>query len=96
MPKSLERKEMETDRPNVTETPHTVDAGYFQYETDMFRHQREITDQSKQRRWLYNQANLKLGLLKNTALQVIVQSYNKESVTDLATGKNKPAQVLVI
>lgn len=89
MPKSLEREEMETDRPNVTETPHTVDAGHFQYETDMFRHQREITDQSKQRRWLFNQANLKLGLLKNTALQVIVQSYNKESVTDLATNQKQ-------
>ncbi len=89
MPKSLERKEMETDRPNVTETPHTVDAGHFQYETDMFRHQRENTEESKQRRWLYNQANLKLGLLKNTALQVIVQSYNKESVTDLATGQKQ-------
>jgi hypothetical protein len=89
MPKSLERKQMETDRPNVTETPHTVDAGHFQYETDMFRHQREITTESKQRRWLFNQANLKLGLLKNTALQVIVQSYNKESVTDLATGQKQ-------
>ncbi len=89
MPKSLEREEMETDRPNVTETPHTVDAGHFQYETDIFRHQREITDQSKQRRWLYNQANLKLGLLKNTALQVIVQSYNNESITDLATNQKQ-------
>lgn len=87
MPKQLEREEMETDRPNVTETPHTVDAGHFQYEADVLRHQRQTTEESRQRRWLYNQANLKFGILKNTALQVIVQSYGKERSAELS-GKN--------
>ncbi|WP_345950685.1 MULTISPECIES: transporter [unclassified Mucilaginibacter] len=86
MPKQLEREEMETDRPNVTETPHTVDAGHFQYETDLVKLTRETTEESKQRRWLVNQANLKFGLLKNTALQVIVQSYGKETNTELIGG----------
>ncbi|MDT3402163.1 transporter [Mucilaginibacter terrae] len=84
MPKSLEREEMETDRPNVTETPHTVDAGHFQYETDIVRHQRQSTDDSKQRRWLYNQANLKIGLLKNTSLHLMVQSFAKERNVELS------------
>jgi hypothetical protein len=83
MPKQLEREEMETDRPNITETPHTVDAGHFQYEADLVKHSRELTEETRQRRWLINQANLKMGLLKNTDLQVIIQSYGRETVRQL-------------
>ncbi|UEG55198.1 transporter [Mucilaginibacter daejeonensis] len=78
IPRSLEREEMETDRPNVTETPHTVDAGHIQYETDLLRHQRQNTGESRERRWLYNQGDLKFGLLKNTSLHVMFQTFNSE------------------
>lgn len=91
MPKVLMREEMETDRPNVTETPHTVEPGHFQYETDLFKHSRETTEESKQRTWVYNKANLKFGLLKNTALQVIIGSYGKENSQELATGEKQSA-----
>ncbi|SEH88045.1 transporter [Epilithonimonas hominis] len=37
-------RDMETDRPDVTESPYTIDAGHFQYETDMVR---LIKDQSE-------------------------------------------------
>jgi len=91
LPKALMREEMETDRPNVTETPHTVEAGHFQYEADLFKFQRERTEDSREHSWLANQANLKLGLLKNTALQVIVQTYGKEINREITSGEKEAA-----
>lgn len=89
LPKSLMREEMETDRPNVTETPHTVEAGHFQYEADLFKFQRERTEDERQHSWLANQANLKLGILRNTALQIIVQTYGKEINHEIASGEKE-------
>jgi len=88
MPKRLFREEMETDRPNVTETPHTVEAGHLQYEADLFKFKNEKSEDSREHSWLVNQANLKLGLFTNTALQLIVQTYGTESNMAL-TGGNK-------
>jgi hypothetical protein len=85
MPKSLLREDMETDRPNVTETPYTIEAGHLQYEADIVNYERQRTSQSLQHTWLANQANLKLGLFKNTALQVKIQSYGIEASRDLTT-----------
>jgi len=89
LPKALMREEMETDRPNVTETPHTVEAGHFQYEADLFKFQRERSEDTRHHSWLANQANLKLGLLRNTALQLIIQTYGKEINHDIATGEKQ-------
>jgi hypothetical protein len=85
MPKSLLREDMETDRPNITETPYTIEAGHLQYEADFVNYEKQRSTQSLKRTWLVNQANLKFGLLKNTAVQVIIQSYGKEISEDLAT-----------
>ena len=30
-------RSFETDRPDATESPYTVDAGHFQFETDLFK-----------------------------------------------------------
>jgi len=89
VPHALMRKDMETDRPSITETPHTVDAGHFQYEADLYKNQRETSEDSRQRKWLVNQANLKFGIFKNTDFQVIVQSYGKETTRDLVTGQTQ-------
>jgi len=72
-----ELRDMETDRPDVTESPFTVDAGHFQYETDLFRLIREKSDLNKTSTLLINQANLKIGLTGSTALQVGFQSYGE-------------------
>jgi hypothetical protein len=89
LPESLLREDMETDRPNVTESPYTMEAGHFQYEADIFNFEKLRTDESVQRTWLINQANLKLGLFKNTALQLKIQSYGHQSSTDLASGEKQ-------
>ncbi|GAA3964911.1 hypothetical protein GCM10022246_17530 [Pedobacter ginsengiterrae] len=74
-------REMETDRPDVTESPITVDAGHLQYETDLFRLEREQSETALKRTYLYNQGNLKLGVTSSTAVQLVVQSfvYQRES-----------------
>jgi len=66
---------METDRPDVTESPITVEAGHFQYESDIFRKERSREANSFQDDYLFNQANLKLGIFSSTDLQLILQSY---------------------
>ncbi|MFC4212352.1 transporter [Pedobacter lithocola] len=81
-------REMETDRPDITESPITIDAGHFQYESDLFRLERQHSDESLTNTFLFNQSNLKLGLTNSTALQLVVQSYNyqkEKSVEDGST-----------
>ncbi|MCY0976520.1 transporter [Chryseobacterium wangxinyae] len=88
VPKSMMR-EMETDRPDVTESPYTVDAGHFQYETDFVRLVKEKTEEKKTNTLLINQANIKIGLTKSTAIQIGFQTYGKQKETDIATGNKE-------
>ncbi|MFC1225577.1 hypothetical protein ACFE6N_17335 [Pedobacter sp. BG31] len=53
-------REMETDRPDVTESAITVDAGHFQYESDLFALERERPESSSQKTVTINRANLKM------------------------------------
>ena len=68
-------REMETDRPDVTESPQTVDAGHFQLETDLMRFQRQRNNEERTDEYLFNQVNLKLGLTNTTAIQLSLESY---------------------
>lgn len=74
---------METDRPDVTESPITTDAGHLQVETDLYRLEKTHSETSLLTTQLFNQANLKLGLTGSTAIQLVVQSFNADKeVTD--------------
>jgi len=77
-------REMETDRPDITESPVTTDAGHLQVETDLYRLEKTHHETSLKTTQLFNQANLKLGITQSTAIQLVVQSYNleKESSED--------------
>ncbi|PQA93032.1 hypothetical protein B0A69_12780 [Chryseobacterium shigense] len=85
VPRALMR-EMETDRPDVTESPYTVDAGHFQYETDIVRLIKEKSDVQKTSTLLINQANLKIGITGSTAIQIGFQTYGRQKDTDLRSG----------
>jgi hypothetical protein len=68
-------REMSTDRPDLTESPYTVDAGHFQVEMDLVsftrdRHNPERND-TKVESWTFGNVNLKAGLANNLDLQVI-------------------------
>ena len=69
-------REIETDRPDVTESPQTVDAGHIQFETDLFRFQRENNEQGRSDEYLFNQMNIKLGLTRSTAIQLNFETYS--------------------
>lgn len=72
-------RDMETDRPDVTESPYTVDAGHFQLETDLVRTTREISELKETHTLLINQMNLKIGLTNSTAVQIGYQTYGRQS-----------------
>ena len=68
-------REMSTDRPDITESPYSVDAGHFQLETDLFKTSRNKADGITTIENNINLANLKLGLSKNIDFQLVVGSY---------------------
>lgn len=80
-------REMETDRPDLTESPFTVDAGHLQYETDLVRMTRERSDVKQTNTFLINQANLKLGISRSTAIQIGLQSFGRQQEKDLSSGQ---------
>jgi hypothetical protein len=79
-------REMETDRPGITESPFTVDAGHFQYETDLFSFQKESMETKEQKTLLLNHFNLKMGLTKGLALQLGLESFGSQEEIESATG----------
>lgn len=79
-------REMETDRPDVTESPYTVDAGHFQLETDLVRVINEKSETTKTKTLLINQMNLKIGLTGSTAVQIGFQTYGRQRETELYSG----------
>lgn len=66
---------MVPDRPGITESPYSVDAGHVQYETDALRllTRREGTTHGHD--WYVNHALAKVGLTDRTDLQIGVDSY---------------------
>jgi Putative MetA-pathway of phenol degradation len=67
-----------TDRPDVTESPITVDAGRFQVEMDIVNYTRDDEGGVRSESFVAGSLNLKAGLLHNVDLQVIVDSYVRE------------------
>ncbi len=85
VPQGLMR-EMETDRPDVTESPFTVDAGHFQFETDLVRLIRETSESKQTHTLLINQFNLKIGLTGSMAIQIGFQTYGRQEEKEPASG----------
>jgi hypothetical protein len=80
-------REMETDRPDVTESPFTVDAGHIQFETDFYRLLTEKGEISDQRTHYFNQGNIKIGLLRGTSIQFGFQTFVIQRARDLKTAE---------
>ena len=82
-------REMTPDRPDVTESPYTVDAGHVQIEMDAVRftydrHNAEHTN-TRVESWSVGDANVKIGLLNDLDLQVVTPIYNQVDVDDHTT-----------
>ncbi len=83
-------REMNTDRPDKTESPYTVDSGHFQLEMDLVSHthDRDTSGGGDTRTDAFAVApvNLKIGLLNNVDFQVVLETYNYFRVNNHAAG----------
>lgn len=77
-PRELMR-ELSADRPDVTESPITVDAGHFQVELSFFDYAHDDEDGERTEAWTVADTNLKLGLTNNMDIQFVFGAYGEES-----------------
>lgn len=78
----------ETDRPDATESPITLDAGHFQYETDIFKTEWAHLDGIKIINNFYNAANVKFGITNTLDLQFVAETFTTLS-TKFQSGTTK-------
>lgn len=92
-PRDLMR-EMSTDRPDITESPHTVDAGHFQIEMSFadFSYDRNSPDSVTTRGVSVAPMLLKAGLLNNVDLQLGIDPYTWTRATDRSTGESESVE----
>lgn len=76
----LELREFQADRPDKTEGPFTVDAGHFQFETDLINISDNDVDGIRVRSTTAGATNLRFGLTQNTDLHLIVQPYTDQRI----------------
>lgn len=80
-PQALMR-EMDTDRPDKTETPYTVDAGHYQVEISLldytYHHDDPQQPNTRVETFTLMPMNLKMGLVNNADLQLVVAPYITE------------------
>ena len=79
VPRELMR-EMNTDRPDKTESPYTVDAGHVQVEADVVNYSYDRRNSAHDRTRVEALAlapfNFKVGLCSSADLQIVVPTYN--------------------
>jgi hypothetical protein len=68
-------RELEPDRPDATENPHTVDAGHFQLEMDFANFTYNKSGGGTADSWNIAPFNFKMGLLNNVDLQLVYDNY---------------------
>jgi hypothetical protein len=83
-------RELTTDRPDLTESPYTVDAGWAQLEMDLFAYTRDRdksggADVETTALSLAN-INLKFGLTSRIDLQTVIASHTRVRVQDRISG----------
>jgi hypothetical protein len=79
-------RDMETDRPDKTESAYTLDAGHYQIEMDLLAYTYDSADNETVKSLAIAPMNLKVGVLNNVDLQIIVESYNIQRTKDHAVG----------
>jgi len=65
---------LSTDRPDTTESPHTVDCGHFQFEMEVANWERDGGNST----FNFAEINAKIGLARNTDLQFVLPAFSHE------------------
>lgn len=76
-------REMFTDRPDVTESPHSVAPGFFQVEMSFFDFELDRAGPDRLDNWVYGSLNLKYGLSTNNDLQFVVNMHSFQRTSGL-------------
>ncbi|MEJ6572023.1 MAG: transporter [Akkermansiaceae bacterium] len=71
-------RDLEADRPDATESPRTVDAGYFQVESSILGYSRDHSGGMKFDSWSWGETNIKYGLNDSMDLQLVLAPYVRE------------------
>ena len=79
-------RELSPDRPDVTESPYTVDAGHFQWEMDFANFTSDEGGAIETHAWNVAPFNFKIGLLNSVDLQLVYDNYLNVRTKDAATG----------
>ncbi len=83
-------RELNTDRPDATESPYTVDAGWWQVEADFFNFTRDHDTAGgadvKTDALALGTVNLKVGLTSRIDLQTVVAPYTRVRTNDRVAG----------
>jgi hypothetical protein len=86
---------MDTDRPNITNTPHTIDAGHLQIETGFVDYSYYRNDSSgvniRQDDFTFGEFNFRLGVLNNLELNAVIDPYDLAETHDFSAGTNSRA-----
>lgn len=80
-------REMNTDRPDATEGPFTVDAGRLQLEMDFANYARDDAGGGRIREWGLAPFNLRVGLRQDLEAGVFVAPYLRHTETTGAGGE---------
>jgi Putative MetA-pathway of phenol degradation len=84
-PKELMRS-FSTDRPCKYNSPTTVDAGHFQFESDLFNYTYDQKSGVRNESYFIATPVMKVGLLNNTDLEVTIVPYANTRTRDLNAG----------
>src|SRR5215470_15802758 len=70
-------REMTTDRPDITESPFTVDAGHVQFETTIVGYSRSAPDQAHTvtDEFEFATTNMRIGITNSSELSLVWQPY---------------------
>ncbi|MCH8822218.1 MAG: transporter [Planctomycetes bacterium] len=87
-------RDLSADRPDVTESPITVDAGHIQVELSFldYRHDDRNNNNTEFEAWTVGATNIKFGLLHNVDLQFVFDAYTDEDTDDKAAGTTSNAK----
>jgi hypothetical protein len=71
-------REFETDRPDITESPFTIDAGHVQTESDIVNYRRSRPDENGvvKEKFLFGSTNVRVGITNNTEVDFLLQPLN--------------------
>lgn len=91
-------RELSTDRPDKTESPYTVDAGRVQVEMDLLTYARDVDRRGganlRSETLRIVPVNFKLGLTNSTDVQLLIDPYVRQTVTDRTTRTRERASGL--